>query len=249
MGGGGKQTNQLLNEQRQLGNQYAGQMGDRSQSEYDYKTGLRNRLTNELWNQYGSAPTTTGGRAAGWNAPGYQDIYNQYSDLSKTGGWTPEQMQGFRSWTTAPISGFYSGMKNQLERANAATGGFAGYNSQARALGRDAARQGYQTALESESSLQDKIRAAKLQGLQGMSSTLGQGWHQASAGSAGGPGTQDYYLRQLQGMMGDTTDLPYAQMAQQGYNQGYQGVVNRQQGQGVPWGTIGSVAGTALIVL
>ncbi len=218
MGSGGKKkTNQMLEQQTNIARDYGNTMGERATNEYNYRTGLRGDITNELWNQYKGAPETVGG-SAGYTDPYQnlrQDIYDKYADLAKTGGWTPEDITGYRSWTTAPISGFYAGLKNQMARANNATGGYAGYNSQSAGLARDAARQGYMTALQSESDLQDKIRAAKLKGLEGMASEaerLNAGVHRGSAGSSTGAGSQDYYLRQLQGMMGGAEDLQYAQL-------------------------------------
>ncbi len=235
-----KANNANLNTANAANQAYANTMGSRSENEYNYRTGLRGDITNQLWNKYQGAPTTTGGRAAYYDP--YQnlrqDVYNQYADLAKTGGWTPEDIQGYRSWTTAPITGFYAGLKNQMARANNATGGYAGYNSQSAGLARDAARQGYLAALQSEGDLQDKIRAAKLQGLSGMASEaerLNAGYHAAVAGSAGGPGTQDYYLKQLMGMMGTAEDLPYAQLQATGLGLGNTNAAVARQAEIPAW--------------
>ena len=225
MGSGAGEKNKQLGQQRQLQNTYANQMGERSQNEYDYRTGTRDYLTGQYKDLAGGAPTLVGGSAA-WTNPmaGLLDpVMAGYQDLYKTGGWTPEEMAGYRSWTTAPISGFYQGLKNQLERSNNAIGGYVGYNSQSAKLGRDAARQGFQTAQESESGLQQMIREAKLQGLQGMNQIAQEkmaAYHPGSAGSAGGVGSQDYYLNKLGSLMGGAEDLQYGQMAQGGYNAG-----------------------------
>lgn len=230
--GGAKKTNQMLAQQTQQANAYGNTMGARSGAEYDWRTQARQNLWDRYSDLASGAPTTVGGSAA-WTDPEQglrQDIYGRYQNLADTGGWTPEEMANYRSWTTAPIAGFYQGLKSQLERQNNAIGGYVGYNSQSAKLARDAARQGFSTAQESESGLQQMIREAKLQGLAGMSAEaerLASGHHAGSAGSSTGPGTEDYYLRQMQGLMSGAEDLPYAQAQLAGYNAGTGAVNNR----------------------
>jgi hypothetical protein len=230
---GAKKTNEMLGQQTKAYNTAAGGYGDRSAQEYNYKTGLRNTITDKYLQMMGDAPQIGGG-TAGWTDPYQnlrQDVYDKYKNLADTGGWDDAQKAGYRSWTTAPISGFYTGLKDQLARQNNAIGGFAGYNSQSAKLARDAARQGYNTAQESESGLQQMIREAQLQGIQGMGTQaerLSSGVHHGSAGYAGAPGTQDYYLRQLTGLMGDTSDIPYAQLQYQGLGGATNTIAGRQ---------------------
>lgn len=212
-----KQNNQAVTN-------FGSTMGDRSTKEYDFRTSTRDKILGEYQKLYEGAPETVGGSGA-YDDPEQglrQDVYDRYKNLADTGGWTEGDKAGYRSWTTAPISGFYTGLKDQMARQNNAIGGYAGYNSQNAKLARDAARQGYTTAQESESGLQDMIRSAKERGIQGMGSQaerLASGHHAGSAGSSTGPGTQDYYLRQMTGLMGDAEDLPYAKLQGDSYSQ------------------------------
>lgn len=246
-----KKTNQLLGNQTNLINQNAAANNARSGSEYDYRTSTRDYLTNSYKNLAngldinGNPIAASGGGGGGgggeaaWVDPATgmrQSVYDQYKNLADTGGWTPDEMTNYRSWTTAPIAGFYTGLKNDLQRRNNAIGGFAGYNSQSAKMARDAARQGFQTAQESESGLQQMIRDAKLQGIQGMESTANDisaasrprgGGGGGGGGGGAGSSEQDYYLRQLQGLMGGSEDLPYAQLGNQGLGMGTQSIAAR----------------------
>lgn len=228
----------MLGEQTARANQFGAGMGSRSAGEYDWRTGQRSRIADEYWNLYKGAgqPDATptgggGGRRGGRGAAGAapvdplaameSDIYNRFTNLAETGGWTEPELANYRSWTTASTPGFYTGLKNELERMNAASGGYAGYNSQAAKLSRDAARRAFETTQESESGLQQMVREAKERGLAGMQSEVArrralQAAKRGGGGGGGGGGyggsEKDYYLRQLTGLMGGAEDLPYAQM-------------------------------------
>lgn len=250
MGSGGKkETNRQLSAQAGLQNQYANQMGGRGESEYNYRSGLRDTITNEYLKAMQNAPTVAGGSAGtpDWWGP----AADFYKNLMETGGWSPEEMANYRSWTTAPISGFYTGLKNQLQRQNAAIGGSVGYNSQTAKLARDAARQGFQTAQESESGLQQMIREAKERGAAGYQSSYHKG-SGGSAGYAGAPGSKDYYLRQLTGLMGGAEDLPYSEL-QGGGLRSAAGTIGSRVDETPGWqkalmGVIPSAAGAAMSV-
>lgn len=223
--GGAKQTNQMLSNQRDIQNQYASSMGDRSAAEYQRRNEQGDYLWNQFANRLGNAPTLTGGHAG--TADWYGPAANFYRNMMESGGMTPEQQQGYRSWTTAPIAGFYQGLRSNLDKTNNAIGGFAGYNSQAAKMSRDAARQGFLTAQESESGLQDMLNRNKFAGASGLESSFHKGTP-GSAGSAGGVGSQDYYLRQMMDLRNSNEDLPYAQLQGNAINQGYQGATNRR---------------------
>jgi len=230
-----KKTNQMLGQQTQAISQFGSHIGQAGQDEMAWKRGLRENIASTYWDKI-NGTGEEGGGGGGGGAPAWvdpatgmrSDIYGRYTNLADTGGWTDPEKTDFRSWTTAPIAGFYTGLKNQLTRANNATGGYAGYNSQTAKLGRDAARQGFLTALESESGLQDMIRSAKERGIAGMSQTAENisGASRPMGGGGGGGGGEgdedDYYLRRLEGLMGN--DLPYWQMQQGSYPQGTQSI-------------------------
>lgn len=219
-----KQTNAQLASQLNQQNQFAGAMGDRSTNEYNYRTGQRGAITDALWNQYNSAPELTGGSAG--RAAYYDPAADFYRGMMDNGGFSDADKANYRSWTTAPIAGFYEGLKRNLSRQNAASGGFVGYNSQSAKMGRDAARQGALTAQESESNLLDMINKNKFQGAAGLNAS----YHPAvagSAGSRGGAGSKDYYLDRLTGLMGGAEDLPYSQLAGNEYNAGVNTIHDR----------------------
>lgn len=238
--GGAKKTNQLLEQQRGMVNQQSNVMGNRSENEYAGRSGLRDKINEELWNRMGSAPELSGGsagRAAGWAGQPYEEIYGKYKNLSETGGWTDAEKNRALAVGTAPIAGMYQGMQNKLQRANNATGGFAGYGSQQRAMGRDTAREGGLMANTVNMGIEADQRNRRETGMGGMLSTTNSGWREAqagSAGSAGGVGTQDYYLRQLMGQQGQYEDLPYAQLQQNGLNQGTN-IINSRQNETPMW--------------
>lgn len=242
--------------------QYSTNMGERSSSEYDWRTGQRQQIADAYWNKInglnadGSSSGGGGGGAPAWVDPSTgmrSDIYSRYKALADTGGWTPDQMRDYRSWTTAPISGFYTGMKNSMIRANNAMGGYAGYNSQNAKLTRDSARQGYLAALQSEDDLQNQIRSAKERGLAGMASEA-EAISSASrpmGGGGGGGGSDDdksdYYLRQLTGLMGGAEDLPYAQLQGQGLNAQLGDPQNSGFNKAVKVGSVAAPIAVALI--
>jgi hypothetical protein len=223
--GGAKKTNQLLENQRGIQNTYGSDMGARGANEYDFRTGARGNL----WDRYSQladgAPELTGGSAG--TADWYGPAADFYRGMMETGGMTDADKTNYRSWTTAPIAGFYQGLKSEMARKNNAIGGYAGYNSQNAKLGRDAARQGFLTAQESESGLLDMINRNKFQGAGGLESSFHKGTP-GSAGSRGGVGSQDYYLNKMEGLMEGAEDLPYSQMQGGAYNNAYQGVTNRR---------------------
>lgn len=214
-----KNTNRLLEEQRGRNNAAGDVFGDRSAAEYNWGSSARQ----DLWNRYNALSQgggTIGGSAG--TADWWDPASDFYKNMMETGGMTDADKANYRSWTTAPISGFYTGLKNQMARANNALGGYAGYNSQNAKLTRDAARQGFLTAQESESGLLDKLNENKFRGAAGYNSSF----HKGSPGSAG-VSSEDYYLNKMAGLMGDTKDLPYANLQLGGYGAGSANVNNR----------------------
>lgn len=254
MSSSAKKKNALLEQQRAQTNAFSAHMGQAAQDELEWRRGQRENIAQQYWNKINGTGEEGGGGGGGGGAPAWvdpatgmrSDIYSRYQNLADTGGWTDDQMRDYRSWTTAPISGFYTGLKNQLIRANNAMGGYAGYNSQTAKLSRDAARQGFLTAMESESGLQDMIRSAKERGLAGMAQEAEaiSGASRPMGGGGGGGGgagssDEDYYLRRLEGLMGN--DLPYWQLQNQGYGNSIDAINARVKGN--TWGTVGGIAG------
>lgn len=219
-----KQTNQMLAGQTARNNAAGDVFGERSAAEYNWGSSARQ----DLWNEYnrlrGEAPELTGGSAG---TPDWWDpAADFYKGMMETGGMTDADKTNYRSWTTAPIAGFYQGLKNEMARKNNAIGGYAGYNSQTAKLGRDAARQGFLTAQESESGLLDMINRNKFQGAAGYNSSFHKG-SPGSAGSRGGVGSSDYYLNKMEGLMGGVKDLPYANLQLGGYGAGTNSINSR----------------------
>ena len=244
---GAKNTNRLLEEQRSRNNAAGDVFGERSAAEYNWKTSGRQ----DLWNRYNelsqSAPELVGGSAG--TADWWDPAADFYKGMMESGGFTDADKANYRSWTTAPISGFYQGLKNEMARKNNAIGGYAGYNSQAAKLSRDAARQGFLTAQESESGLLDMINKNKFAGASGYNSSFHKG-SPGSAGSRGGVGSQDYYLNKMEGLMGGASDLPYAGLQLSGYGAGSQNVNSRVDEtpgwQKALMGAIPGIAGAAV---
>jgi hypothetical protein len=188
-------------------------MGGRADEQYAKKNQFQDMMMGQyqnLLNQAG-AGTLDMGSAGGWVGPDYSGVQGDWENLKDTGGWSDRDKAAFSAVTTAPISGFYTGMKNDLARANAATGGYAGYNSQAAKLGRDAAKQGYLTALESEGTMQKDIRDRKLQALQSLTQ-MAQSKAHSTPGSAGSYGATMDILGRMQGLGAGINDLPYSGM-------------------------------------
>lgn len=176
------------------------------------------------------------GSAGGWVGPDYSGVQGDWENLKNTGGWSDRDKAAFSAVSNAPISGFYTGMKNDLARSNAATGGYAGYNSQSAKLSRDAARSGYLTALNTENTMQSDIRNRKESALQALTQ-MAQSQAHSTPGSAGSFGSEMDILGRMQSLGGSYNDIPYWQLQQGGQGQAL-GAGNTY-GQGIqqpsPW--------------
>lgn len=212
-------------EQQTARNNAAGDVfGDRSAAEYNWKTSARQ----DLWNEYNAArqgaPELVGGYAGtpDWYGP----AADFYRSMMETGGVTDADKANIRSLASAVPTGLYAGLKNNMTRMNAATGGYAGYNSQLAKLGREGAREGSRAIQESEAGILDMINRNKFQAAQGLESSFHKG-SPGSAGSRGGVGSSDYYLNKMEGLMEGTTDLPYANLQLGAYGAGTGAVTHR----------------------
>jgi hypothetical protein len=155
-------------------------------------------------------------------------------EFMNTGGYTPQQKAEYLAYTGAVVPSFYQGLRGNMARANAATGGYSGYNTQTRALNRDAARQGFLTNLEAKSGLETNIRDNRFRGMNAVGgfdteymNRLDKARAEASANARAGQNDRDSYLRALTGLMGSYDDIPYAGLQLSGYSQGMQGVNSR----------------------
>ena len=223
-----KKTNQMLGDQTKIINQFGGVMGGRADETYAKKNQYQDMMMGEYQKLLSGASdgTLDMGSAGGWVGPDYSKVRPEWENLMATGGWSDRDKAAFSAVTTAPISGFYTGMKNDLARSNAATGGYAGYNSQSAKLGRDASRQGYLTALESEGTMQKDIRDRKYQGLQGLTSLEASLAH-STPGSSGSYGASMDILNQMQRLGAGYNDLPYSGLQAGSFGPGIQSVASR----------------------
>ena len=231
-----KKTNQMLEKQTNLANTAGTEFGDRSRQDYEGKDSLRNKLIGEYWNLYNDGGDDGGG--GGGVDPTSLVRMNEGMDTARefmnTGGYTPQQKAEYLAYTGAVVPSFYQGLKGQLSRANAASGGYSGYNTQTKALGRDAARQGFLSNLEAKSGLETNIRDNRFKGMGAVGgfdseymNRLDRARSEAAANARAGSDDRDQYLRNLTGLMGSYDDIPYGQMQLSGYGQGMQGVNSR----------------------
>ena len=223
-----KKTNQMLGQQTGIINQFGSGMGNRADETYAKKNQYQDMMMGEYQKllQGANEGTLDMGSAGGWVGPDYSGVQGGWENLRDTGGWSDRDKQAFSAVTTAPISGFYTGMKNDLARANAATGGYAGYNSQSAKLGRDAAKQGYLTALESESTMQKDIRDRKEKGLEALTQMAASQAH-STPGSSGSYGSQMDILGRMQGLGAGYNDLPYSGLQLQSFGPGLSSINSR----------------------
>lgn len=235
--GGASKTNKMLESQTKLANQAGSEFGDRSRQDYGNKDSLRNKIIGEYWNLYSGGGDDGGGGGGG--DPTANVRMNEGMDTARefmnTGGYTPQQKAEYLAYTGAVVPSFYQGLKGQMARANAATGGYSGYNTQSRALARDSARQGFLSNLEAKSGLESDIRNRRFEGMGAVGgfdteymNRLDRARAEASANARAGAGRQDDYLRALTGLMGSYDDIPYGQMQLSGYGQGSQNVQARR---------------------
>lgn len=178
---------------------------ERTQGQQDYK-GIFGRY-NDIYNQAGpeNNPATSyfrqfaqGGGLdprlqAGQerNIGQYEDFANlkdpsgqYYSDLIKSGGFTPQDIQNIRSRATATIPGFFQATRDKMEQAQRASGGSnVGYDSQLKSVARDQARAGADASLGAELGISGQVRSGRMAGAQGAASNF-------LAGMGGATGTR-----------------------------------------------------------
>lgn len=94
-----------------------------------------------------------------------------FDDLVKTGGWSDADVGNVRARTASQVPSFYGNLRNSMDSARAAQGGYSpGYNYQTAKMARDASREGVGAIRDTEIGLGESIRSGKLSGATGMSS-------------------------------------------------------------------------------
>lgn len=241
MGSGGKKkTNQLLNTQTNLANQFASNLGGKGEEEYAWRTGLRGDLANEYWNLYkgGGSAGGGGGGGGGYSGPGVRmnEAMGTARDLMNTGLWTPQQIAEHKSFATAPIPGIYAGLKRELEMRQAGMGNPGTYGSGFAQLAREAAYRSGEIANKASMDVESDVRNRRTQGIglvggfdtEYMNRAEAQAARANAARSAAAgarASSQDNYLRSLERLMGN--DLPYWDRQLAGINAGTGAVTSR----------------------
>jgi hypothetical protein len=245
--GGAKKTNQMLGQQTAANNALASNMGGKGEAEYAQRTGLRDEVLGEYRKRLNGEGEFGGGGGGGGYAftPGtarMNEGMGTAREFMNTGGWTPEQISNERSWSTAPISGLYEGLKNQLNRR--AVGSGVGYSGGMGRLARDSAYQMGDQANRTSMGINENIRSNRLAGMGAVGGFDSEFMNredalrreansnaasQAASRSSAANNDQAWDMRYLQGMEGLIgNDLPYWDRQQGAINSGTQSVGMRQ---------------------
>lgn len=92
-----------------------------------------------------------------------------YDEFAKTGGYSDTDVANIKAQALSPISSIYGGLRNEMSRRRAVTGGYSpGFDASTRALSRDASRQITDTSLNANVGIRDRINAGRLQGTAGL---------------------------------------------------------------------------------
>ena len=149
------------------------------------------------YDMWGGGPGGTGGgisgggysargyQGEGYNAEGYEtkqpqyhlrgidashiaDAKKGYGEFAETGGMNEEARGNFRLRGNAAVPSFYSNMKNEMANRRNVQGGYgSGFDAADEALARKSAQGTYETALNTEGSLQDRITSGRQWGIGG----------------------------------------------------------------------------------
>lgn len=227
---------------------------DTSNREYNDKNALRNELLGNYRGLYAQAGADSGGGVGAFIPGTYLENENLrmneamegYRELSRTGGWTPEQIASAQSIATASGEGLYQGLKNQMMRASSGSG-VPVYSSTLGKMSRAAAQESNRANAEANLGIQADIRNRKETGLTGVSSLdtefmnrqekeLGskrafteqetnrrQSHASAAAGAASGNARrrraeQAGYLSDLGGLLKTYENVPYANLSEGAYD-------------------------------
>lgn len=92
-----------------------------------------------------------------------------YTNLSMTGGFSPEQKQSFLRRATAPVSAMFSRVKDELGRRVGLQGGYSpGFDASQSRLLRQSSQAGSEASLNANVDLNNQVRSGQLAGLGGM---------------------------------------------------------------------------------
>ena len=95
-----------------------------------------------------------------------------YEDLVKTGGYSPTDIAGIRARSTAPMSSYYSNLRDTTGRLARVSGGATPNTAAALArMSRQSGQDIGNLAANTELDIADRVRAGKLTGAQGLTST------------------------------------------------------------------------------
>lgn len=93
----------------------------------------------------------------------------QFQDWADTGGYTEADKTNIRNRATSTIPSLYSGVRDEIARRNAMSGGYSpGYSASVRAISRDSARGTAEAAREAELGISDRVRSGRQYGLTGL---------------------------------------------------------------------------------
>lgn len=256
------QMNRFGTEDRQLGNQVR-------QDVYNKYNDLYSGLGQDGGSGGGGGPAYS---ALNWKDARMNEAMPGYRDFANTGGFDTGQMQDYRSRATSTLPAIYEGLKGDLGRLNAASGGQnVGFNSQMAKLAREAGYGGQRVATDAEAGLQDMIRKNKMLGLEGVGKydTEFMGNEQrveglrnqeiananaraasnaanARAGSDADFRNKMAILGEMRGLRGESgSDLPYFDRDLAGQRQAL-GTIGARQNEGGFMDTLGKVANTGL---
>lgn len=235
------------------------------QEDRSYQTGQRGKITDAYWDLYnGGEDDGSGGGGGGGFTPTIADArMNEampfYRDAMNTGLFSEQDKNDWRARTALSNDSTFAGLKRSLDQGAAIRGGgYAGYNSQLAALGRDKAREMEAARLNSEGTLQSQIRDNRFRGGEGVgkydtefmgNERMVEGMRNAAGAAAAGrasAGADDDFRRKMSilGAMRDLrgesgSDLPYFSMTGNQYGR----LAANPETAGTPWyGTAGDIA-------
>jgi hypothetical protein len=168
----------LFNKQQQDTNRYLGDITGaegRAASERDAITSGIGNLTN-IGNSFlgTNIRANTGalsGDAADYRnfAHGQGETGDFFRNLMNTGGYTQGELGDIRSAGNRQIPSFFANLRDRMQTAQNATGGYSpGYSSGMAALARDMAHKGQEAALDTELGISDRVRQGKLTGAEAL---------------------------------------------------------------------------------
>lgn len=140
----------------------------------DTAYGIKGDVTGKYWDLYNQAGADQGGGPGRLELAEYKpyevkmnEAMEGYRELSRNGGWTPEDIASAQSIASASGEGLYQGLKNQMLRSSAGSG-VPVYGGTLDRMSRDSAQQANKANMESNMSVQSDIRNRKETGLEGV---------------------------------------------------------------------------------